>query len=176
MDTSVEAKRDACTDSYRRFAKLQYPAQKGRFIWQNHDKKECRCLKNFVIKTSPLIEKYPPGLNKQLNESLHSLKAKLADNNYHWKTSWLAKYCIAILNWNERYSWKFEMYEELGFPPLGSKLLDFVKKEGEDQKARKNLRATTLHKAMTMKRRRNYNQSIRATDKRAAENKEIIHL
>jgi hypothetical protein len=29
---------------------------------------------------------------------------------------------------------------------------------------------------MTMKRRRNYNQSIRATDKRAAENKEIIHL
>jgi hypothetical protein len=68
------------------------------------------------------------------------------------------------------------MYEELGFPPLGSELLDFLKKEDQDQKARKKLRATTLHKAMTMGRRWNYKESIRATDKRAAENKEIMHL
>jgi hypothetical protein len=100
------------------------------------------------------------------------LKAKLADE----KTSWLARCCIAILNWNEGYSWKFEMYEELGFPPLGSELLDFLKKEDENQKARKKLHATTLQKATTMRRRRSYKPSIRATDKRAAENKEILHM
>jgi hypothetical protein len=68
------------------------------------------------------------------------------------------------------------MYEELGFPPLGSELLDFLKNEDEDQKARKKLRATTLHKAMTMRRRRSYKEFIRATDKHDAENKEIKHL
>jgi hypothetical protein len=135
------------------FAKPQYPTQKGQFIWQNRDKKEYRrCLKNFVIQTSPFIEKCAPGLNTQLNESLHSLKAKFADKNYNWKTSWLARCSIAILNCTERYLWKLEMYEGLGFPPLGSELLDFLKKEEEDQKARKKLRATTLHKAVTMRR------------------------
>jgi hypothetical protein len=43
------------------------------------------------------------------------------------------------------------LYEELGFSPLGLELLDFLKKEDEDQEARKKLRATTLHKAMTMR-------------------------
>jgi CRISPR/Cas system-associated protein endoribonuclease Cas2 len=68
------------------------------------------------------------------------------------------------------------MYEELRFPSLGSELLDFLKKENEDQKARKKFRATTLHRAMTMRRRRSYQKSIRATDKRAAENKKIIDM
>jgi hypothetical protein len=68
------------------------------------------------------------------------------------------------------------MYEELGFPPLGSELPDFLKKDDEDRRARKKLRAITLHKAMTMRQRRSYKESIRATDKHAAENKEIIHL
>jgi hypothetical protein len=68
------------------------------------------------------------------------------------------------------------MEGELGFPPLGSEPLDFLKKENEGQRVRKKLRATTLHKAMTMKRRRSYKESLRATDKRAAEKKEIIHL
>jgi hypothetical protein len=121
-------------------------------------------------------QKCAPGLNTQLNESLHLLKAKLADNNYNWKTSWLASFYIAILSWNEGYSWKLEIYEGLGFPPLGSELLDFLKKEDEDQKARRKLRATTLHNAMTMNRRRSYKESIRATDKCDAENKEIIYL
>jgi hypothetical protein len=134
------------------------------------------CLENFLIQTSPLIEKCASVLNTQLNESLHSLKVKRADKNHNWKTSWLARYCITILNWNESHSWKLEMREELGFPPLGSELLDFLKKEDEDQKARKKLRATTWHKAMTMRRRLSYKESIRATDKHAAENKEIIHL
>jgi hypothetical protein len=80
------------------------------------------------------------------------------------------------VNWNEGYSWKLEMYEELGFPPLGSELLDFLKQEDEDQKARKKLGATALHKPMIMRRRRSYKESIRATDKSDAENKEIIHL
>jgi hypothetical protein len=80
------------------------------------------------------------------------------------------------LNWNEGSSWKLETYEDLGFPLLGSELLDFLKKEDEYQHVRKKLHATTPHKAMTMRRRRSYKESIRATDKRAAENKEIIHL
>jgi hypothetical protein len=80
------------------------------------------------------------------------------------------------LNWNEGYSWKLEMYEELGFLPLGSALLDFLKKEDEGQKVRKKLRASALHKTMTMKQRRSRKESMRAIDKRAAENKEIIHL
>jgi hypothetical protein len=41
------------------------------------------------------------------------------------------------------------MYEELGFPPRSLELVEFLKEEDEDQKARKKLRATTLHKAMT---------------------------
>jgi hypothetical protein len=82
MDASIEAKKNAWTNSYRHFAKPQYPTQKGQFMWQNRDMKECRrCLKNFVMETSPLIEKCAPGLNTQLNEPLYSLKAKLADNN-----------------------------------------------------------------------------------------------
>jgi hypothetical protein len=121
-------------------------------------------------------QKSAPGLNTQLNESLHLLKAKLADNNYNWKTSWLTRCCIAILSWNERYSWKLKIYEGLGFPPRGSAPLDFLKKEDEGQKARRKLRATTLHKAMTMRRRRSYKESIRATDKFAAENKGTVHL
>jgi hypothetical protein len=68
------------------------------------------------------------------------------------------------------------MYEELGFPPLGLQLLDFLKKKDEDQKTRKKLCPTTLQKAITMKRRRSCKESIRATDKRAAESKELTHL
>jgi hypothetical protein len=176
MDASAEAKKETWTHSYRHFAKPQCPTKKGQFIWQNRDKKECRrCLKNFLMQTSPFIEKCAPGLNTQLNESLHSLKTKLPDQNYNWKTSGLARCSIAILNWNEGSSWKLEMYEELGFPPLGSELLGFLKKGYENQKGRRKLRATTLHKAMTMSRRRSCKESIRVTDKGAAENKEIIH-
>jgi hypothetical protein len=153
MDAPVEAQKDARTNSYRHFAKPQYPTQKGQFIWQNRDKKEFRrCLKNFVIKASPLIEKWVPGLNTQLNESLHPLKAKLADKNYNWKASWLARSCVEILNWNKRYSWRFEMYDELGLTPLGSDRLDFLKKEDEDQKTRKKLCVIALHEAMNIRR------------------------
>jgi hypothetical protein len=104
------------------------------------------------------------------------LKATLADKNYNWKALWLSRYCIAILNWNEGYSWKLEMCKEFGFPPLDSELLDLLEKEDEDQKARKKLPIITLYKAMIMGRRQGYKESIRASDKRAAENKEIIHL
>jgi hypothetical protein len=115
-------------------------------------------------------------LNTQFNESLHSLKAKLAEKNYNWKISWLARCPIAGLNWNKGHSWKLEMHKDLGVSPLSSRRLYFLKKEAEDQKTRKKHRATALNKAMTLRHRRIYKESIRARDKGAAQNKEIVHV
>jgi hypothetical protein len=124
----------------------------------------------------PTDRKMRSWIRPKSNELLHSLKAKLAEKNYDWHTSSLVKCSIAVLNCNESYSWKLEVCDDLGFPPLSSKLLDFLKKEAEDQKARKKLCATALDKAVTMRRRRIYKESIQASDKRAAKNKGSIHV
>jgi hypothetical protein len=62
-----------------------------------------------------LIEQVQSDISTQLNESLHALKAKMADKNYCWKGSWLARCAVAVLIMNEGHDWKLQMLQELGF-------------------------------------------------------------
>jgi hypothetical protein len=95
--------------------------------------------------TGPLIEKSLAGINTQLNESLHSLKAKTAEKSFNWKTTWKARCCVALLNWNEGDSWKLEMYQALGFPELAPEIIGLLEKEQASKEARAKSRSDKGH-------------------------------
>jgi hypothetical protein len=89
------------------------------FRWKKRDDARAQeQLRLFLLNTLDLIEQALSEINTQLNESLHALKAKLADKNYPWKGSWRARNAVAVLNVNEGHEWKLRLYDELGFPPL----------------------------------------------------------
>jgi hypothetical protein len=91
------------------------------FRWKKRDDARAQeQLRLFLLNTLDLIEQALSEINTQLNESLHALKAKLADKNYPWKGSWRARNAVAVLNVNEGHEWKLRLYDELGFPPLSS--------------------------------------------------------
>jgi hypothetical protein len=91
------------------------------FQWKKRsDPHAQELLRLFLTSTLDLIEQADSEISTQLNESLHALKAKLADKNYPWKSSWRARNAVAVLNINEGHEWKLRLYDELGFPPLSA--------------------------------------------------------
>lgn len=116
------------------------PAHNWRYA---NDQQAVVFLRNFLKKCERVLQNCDGNLSSQLNESFHALKAKYADKNYQWIESWEGRVCAAILQFNEPDHWKLELYERLGFPPLGSvslKRMERIFDEREKQHEQRNVR------------------------------------
>jgi hypothetical protein len=113
-------------------------------------------LQAFIEKAEPLMEKYQTGCSTQLNESLHSLKAKMASKQYSWKYSVRTRNAVAVITWNEGQSWKMQAYdswrEKYGWPPLGKharSVLEAAFRRSEEQREERRDPAAQMKANMT---------------------------
>jgi hypothetical protein len=103
------------------------PVKEDGFHWSKRaDPRSRTRLQLFLDRTIDLIPLFQTEISTQLNESLHAMKAKLADKGYAWKGSWKARCAVAILNINEGHQWKLRLYEECGFPTLSPECMGAI--------------------------------------------------
>jgi hypothetical protein len=137
LDNDLEAKRKKWLGAYEFYLFPPRGLPPGRFVWKNRNDEVCRKqLKIFLDETAGLLAKCQNRFTTQGNESLHAMKAKLAEKNYNWKTTWKARCCIAILDMNEEH-WKLDAYEQEGFERLDYEILDHIEME-EAAKAKRH--------------------------------------
>jgi hypothetical protein len=75
------------------------------------------CLEVFFQETEELLRLVLPGINRQLCESLHARKAKMACKDISWKASWRARMAAATLDINEP-DWRMTLSYRLPLPKL----------------------------------------------------------
>ena len=100
---------------------------------------ECNkdALITFIDKTCKLLTKCSVAHSTQMRESLHAVKAHFANKMICWKSSWTARICAAILDFNEP-GWEFQLYDRLKLPslsPIIYKRLQVISKQKWEQRA-----------------------------------------
>jgi hypothetical protein len=79
-----------------------------------------RQLRGFVTDVAGLLDKVQSSFSTQLNENIHSVKAKMAQKGISWKTSFEARVACSVLYFNEGKEWPLRAYdlwrEEPGWP------------------------------------------------------------
>ena len=77
------------------------------------------------------MEKIEQGCNTQLCESFHSVKMRFAGKSIGWRTSWVARVCAAIFQFNHPSAWIFEVRRRLGLAFMNldveKRLISFLK-------------------------------------------------
>jgi hypothetical protein len=101
------------------FEHYVHPKKGSPNMWKLWDQEVSQAqLKGFI---QELWEQFPntrSPVSTQLSESLNSVKAKVADKNYSFNSSFVARCAVTVLKWNEGESWVPELRDELGFEPL----------------------------------------------------------
>jgi hypothetical protein len=138
LDNDLEAKTKRWLGAYEFYVFPPRDLPHGRFVWKNRQDEVCRGqLTLFLNNSAELLAKCQNRISTQGNESLHAMKAKLADKNFNWKTTWRARCCTAILDMNDE-GWKLKAYEEQGFGRLDYEILDRIEAD-EAAKAKRHL-------------------------------------
>ena len=115
-DGTLEDKHRLWLGAYEHYVN---PGEDQEFRWAHRDDERSRIqLRDFLAATLGEIELCQTEFGTQLNESLHAIKAKIADKTYAWRASWKARCAVAVLIVNEGHAWKLVLYDALGFPPL----------------------------------------------------------
>jgi hypothetical protein len=113
------------------------------FQWRLREDPKCQTqLGLFLENIIDLIRLAQSEFSTQLNESLHSLKAKLADNGYAYHDSWKARCAVAVLDFNEGYHWRLELYDKLQFPALSQRSRKTLEKSPHDAERKSENRRT----------------------------------
>jgi hypothetical protein len=125
----LKGKTEAWTGAFDFYTNPPTDLPAGRFVWKNRNDERCRNqLKLFLGKTTAFLAKCQTRVSTQPNESLNSIKAKCAEKGFNWKTTWKARCCVAILDFNGE-GWKLHDYEDNGFEPLDYELWEAIHRE-----------------------------------------------
>jgi len=147
LDNDLDVMVRSWMDADERCTRPDDTAGRTKCPWKLRRDSACRRqLRSFLEATTRLIGKRLSAFSTQLTESFHAMKAKFADNNFNWEVSWKARYCLALLDWNEGIGWKIEMYNELGFPSLGRHLVATFEKAKEGRNTRRQGRSSEKFK------------------------------
>ena len=120
---------------------------------------EAEQLRPIMEEARKYINLSHPLVNTQLNESINSLRAKLAPKCYSWKKSWVLRTMLTIIAWNEGTAGFLQLCDELGIE-VDQKIMKYMEELEED--------AIKLRdKSMTEEARR------KRTEQRAATNKAL---
>jgi hypothetical protein len=118
--------------------------QKHRWSGWN-DEPAKALLKQFLDASVALVNKCQSKFATQLCECLNSMKAKMASKGISWKTSWKARVCVAILNFNTGHKWKIDAYDllaaEFGWPALPPRCRARLVSDAEKAAVRARVRA-----------------------------------
>jgi hypothetical protein len=103
------------------------------------------------------------------------MKAKMAEKGFNWKTSWKARCCVAVLDFNDE-GWKLQASADNGFEELDERLLAQAEQE-ELQRRRRNeaRREEEVQKAERI-RRGVAKQERKARTTAAARQKQLAHV
>jgi hypothetical protein len=146
------------------------------FQWKLWDDETARAqLRAFFTNTIDLIGLVQSKFSTQLNESLHAMKAKLADKNYGWKRSWEARCAAAVLNMNEGHEWKLRLYGELGFPPLCPECRSTIEKCSAEARQHSDSRSEAEYQEGTKKKRALAKAGHTQTFAKAKRNQSVLH-
>lgn len=118
----------------------------------------------FLLKTLKILQKVKKDLTTQLNESFHALKAKFASKDLLWLDSWVGRVSAAILQFNQPHMWKFELYEKLGFSPIGAICKTRLMTKFEQTRAKSEVRRPREYQ-MAEARRRTLKRTITGKNK-----------
>jgi hypothetical protein len=152
------------------------PPKENRFEWKDRDKETHRMqLRIFIRNTTVLIQQVQSEISTQLNESLHAIKAKMADKNYSWKGSWLARCVVAVLIMNEGHGWKLELLQELGIRPLSPRCTMVILRYKDMSMQESQRRRTTTFQKATQRRRMERKMIQKQTAATAKKNRAIVH-
>jgi hypothetical protein len=114
-------------------------------------------------------------ISTQLNESLHAMKAKLADKAYAWKGSWKARNAVAVLNINEGHRWKLRVYDALEFPHLTPACRHVIEQHAEEALALSVQRHEPAFQAATREHRVEKKQGMKQLAATAKRNRMTLH-
>lgn len=136
------------------------------YKWPAAEKEGAKeALELFLSKTLKIIQKVRKNLTTQLNESFHALKAKYANKDYLWLSSWKGRVAAAILQFNEPDDWKFKLYEKLCLPPLSSHVKDKLLQKFKKAEVKRDLRRNDEYKLAEARRRALKRQKINSNTK-----------
>ena len=91
----------------------------GQFNWvlkNNELSKEA--LKKFLNATISIVRSAAPIFSTQMNECFNSIKARYASKLLNWKSSFVGRVCMAVLQINNPYKWVNDLRRVLKLPPL----------------------------------------------------------
>jgi hypothetical protein len=148
----------------------------GGFDWKDRAKEPYQAqLRKFLDEAVKLIEQIQSEISTQLNESLHAIKAKMADKTYAWKGSWQARCAVAALIMNEGHEWKLRCHQDLGFAPLSPACQATVEAHNKTASKDSERRAASSYQIETKTQRRERkierSQEVAAAKKKKA----ILH-
>lgn len=136
--------------------------------WAGASKEHSReLLEIFLSKTLKILQKVRKNLTTQLNESFHAIKAKYANKDFLWLSSWNGRVAAAVLQFNSPNIWKFELYKKLGFEPLSKAATEELMRKFRIAEEYSNRRRTEEYqKAEARRRNIKHLKSIKIKDGR----------
>jgi hypothetical protein len=166
LDADIEEKKKAWLGAHAFYTDPPPNLPHGRFVWRLRNDPLCRDrLKLFLEDTVELLSKCQARISTQANESLNAIKAKSAEKTFNWKSTWKARCCVAILDFNDP-CWKLDDYKRKGFELLDQEVLRSIRAENAARIRRREVRCEP--EAQKRERTRRWTRKQELSSRRAA--------